>query len=143
MSIYRYKQEETGRPSPARQSQAQPDLVPEQYFVHGKKASDLEFFFSQALEKMGHDYRYEYYVRTPYSLPGEDKKVDFIVDQRYPYEIDGEYSHKSAEQKAYDVARDALINDILGKRGFFPIVRVKDTEVDTPEKADQFVEENI
>lgn len=117
--------------------------TPQEFYVHGKKASDLEYYFAQALEKFGHDFIFKYIARTPYTLPGEANELDFMVDRIYPYEIDGEYSHKSAQQRAYDAARDARISNFLLQKGIQPITRVKDTLVDTQEKADNYVQENV
>jgi hypothetical protein len=122
-----------------------PDRVDDtqQYYVHGKKATDLEYFFATALDKFEHDYIFIYYFSTPFTVPGQEKQIDFMVDDDYPYEIDGGYAHKSAQQKAEDLVRDQVMNEFLRKIGKKDITRVKETLVDTQEKANAFVEQYV
>ena len=80
---------------------------------------------------------------TAHSIPGQEKEVDFVVydGQPQPIEIDGAYAHKSAEQKANDMTRDAILNEELSKHGYLPIIRVPGTELETQEDTTAVVEE--
>ena len=108
-------------------------------FVHGKEASDLEERFARALDRAGKDYRFEYLVLSNVGLPGEENQIDFVVDDIYPMEIDGNFTHKSAEQKAHDQQRDAILNEQLSDDGWHPIERIPGNFLETQEDADQIV----
>jgi len=111
-------------------------------YVKGKEASDLEERFARALANTGKDFDFQQEFMTPHSIPGQEKEVDFVVydGQPQPIEIDGTYAHKSGEQKANDVVRDAILNDELGKRGYLPIIRIPGTELGTQENTTAIVE---
>ena len=114
--------------------------------VRGKKASDLEERFAIALDKLGNiqGYRFNVIVDTPYQIPGQSYQVDFIVYQyglTHFIEIDGEYAHKTAEQKADDFARDQILSAFLEKGwpGAQPIVRVEGWRLSNQFDADLLV----
>ncbi len=77
------------------------------------------------------------------TIPGEEKSVDFVVYDGVPYpiEVDGAFSHKSAEQKEYDRVRDALVNEALSRYGYQPVQRVPEYRVMTQDASDLTVEE--
>lgn len=106
-------------------------------YIQGKPASDLEANAAVGLDANGLDYTFQYFVETAYTLPGEEKEVDFMVwqDRGYPVEIDGNWTHKSAEQQEYDRVRDNQINDALMPHGFAPVQRLTEEWVLTPEAA--------
>lgn len=104
-------------------------------YVKGKEASDLEERFARALYNKGMDFDFQRDFMTPHSIPGQEKEVDFVVysGQPQPVEIDGTYAHKSGEQKANDVTRDAILNETLGGHGYLPIIRVPGSDLETQE----------
>jgi hypothetical protein len=114
-------------------------------YIQGKEASDLELNYAAGLERRGLEYTYEYEVQTAYSLPHEKKKIDFMVWEAigYPVEIDGDFAHKSAEQKAEDVERDGLINEALLPHGFAPVQRITEEHVLTPDAVDITIREQF
>lgn len=114
-------------------------------FVQGKEASDLEERFARALSTYGLDYTFKFYVETSYTLPYQEKQVDFVVQrgQPEPWEVDGEFTHKSAEQQEYDQARDAQVNEALMPYGYRPVQRVTEEYLGTQDGADLFVGEFI
>ena len=112
-------------------------------FVHGKEASDLEERFARALDGAGKDYQFEYLVLSNVGLPGEENQIDFVVEDIYPVEIDGNFTHKSAEQKAHDQQRDAILNEQLSDWGWQPIERIPGDFLETQEAADQIVGEQF
>ena len=108
--------------------------------VQGLPASDLEERWAKALDKLGDAIQY-YEFRVPEiagrNMPGEIE-VDFLVHLPFlqPIQIDGGFSHKSAEQRAEDEYKDAVLNDHL--RGMArPVIRVKDFELQSQYGADQ------
>lgn len=113
--------------------------------VQGKDASDLEERMARALDKYGISYRYEYLVETAFTLPNELKQVDFMTyaGQPMPVEVDGEWVHKSAEQREYDRERDAQINEALAPYGYLPVLRVPGENLGTQDFADTVVGEYI
>ena len=114
--------------------------------VRGKKASDLEERFAKALDRLGNiqGYRFNVIIDTPFQIPGQSYQIDFIVYQyglTHFIEIDGEYAHKTAEQKADDLARDQILSSYLEKGwpGAQPIVRVEGWRLSTQFDADLLV----
>ena len=81
-------------------------------------------------------------MTTPYQIPGQENEIDFVVTDygTHPIEVDGMFVHKSAEAKAKDKLRDAILDDILGKQGWLPIVRVPGNELETQERAIEVVD---
>jgi hypothetical protein len=112
-------------------------------FVHGKEASDLEERFARALGGAGKDYIFEYEVVGPTTIPGQENQIDFIVDDIYPVEVDGQFTHKSGAQKAHDQLRDAVLNEHLKQYGWNPIDRISGDKLETQEQADQIVREKF
>ncbi len=111
-------------------------------YVKGKSASDLEERFARALYNKGKDFDFQQEFMTPHSIPGQEKEVDFVVydGQPQPIELDGTFAHKSAEQKANDVIRDAILNEVLSRYGYLPIIRIPGTELESQEDTMAVVE---
>jgi len=111
--------------------------------VHGKKASDLEERWAGAEDRADRDYIFQYFVQTPFSIPGKDREIDFMDTEEtwQPIEIDGTYTHKTGTQKAKDKMRDAILNLELQKRGILPIIRIPGDDIPTPEDADRVLRE--
>jgi hypothetical protein len=85
-------------------------------------------------------FKYSVLVVTPFQQPGEFNEVDFMVyvgNWVYPIEVDGEFTHKSPEQKAYDRYRDQVLNPIIKKKwwGARDITRIPGSKLGTIEDA--------
>ena len=63
--------------------------------------------------------------------------------QPEPWEVDGDFTHKSAEQREYDRARDAQIDAALSPRGYAPVQRATEEYLHNQEAANLFVAEHI
>ena len=111
-------------------------------FVHGMEASTLEERFARALDGRGLRFTFQRRIDTPYQIPGQENEIDFVVEEygTHPIEVDGSFVHKSAAAKAKDKLRDAILDDILGKEGWHPIVRVPGNELEDQERANEIVE---
>ncbi len=59
----------------------------------------------------------------------------------YPVFTDGEYAHKSQEQRANDKIKDAIFDEYGMRIGLQPSVRIPGTELETQEEADLKVKE--
>ena len=113
-------------------------------FVNGISASDLEERYARALAENGKEFEFQYEVYTAYSLPGEQKKVDFLVNDGeiyFPEEVDAAFTHKTAEQHSYDRIRDAMVDEKLSKYGFQPVRRISGDRLQTQEAARVVVSE--
>ena len=112
-------------------------------FVHGKTASDLEERFARSLDKFEVDFTFEYSVDTAYTLPGEEKLVDFVlwIHIPQPVELDGIFTHASASKINADRIRDDQINEILEKQGFQRIIRI--TGIRIPLPTDQEISDQV
>jgi hypothetical protein len=141
---YRYKRPRPKRPD----APSFPNLKEDEGLtgmVMGKDASDLEERFARALNTYSLDFAFQFFVETAHSLPYQEKQVDFVVysGQPEPWEVDGEFTHKSAEQREYDRARDALVDESLKDRGFAPVQRITEEYLVNQEAANLFVAEHI
>ena len=109
-------------------------------YVQGMEASDLEERFARAIAKMP-DLVLGYSFRKPMiagkNLPGW-AELDFSVftpTGYQPIQVDGEYAHKSQQQKSEDTVKDALINEEL--KGYAqPIIRINGDLLQTQAEAD-------
>jgi len=89
--------------------------------VKGKKASDIEERFAIALDRFGIGYSFQRYVPTEYTLPDQEKQVDFIVfyrERAYPVEIYGLYWHDGADEIRRDQERERQLNDVFESWGW-------------------------
>ena len=111
--------------------------------VHGKKASDLEERWAGAEDRAERSFIFQYLMRTPFTIPGKDREIDFMDTEAtwQPIEIDGGYTHKTGVQKAKDKVRDAILNLELQKHGILPIIRIPGDDIPTPEDADRVLRE--
>jgi len=107
-------------------------------FVQGKAVgSDGEERLARAWDRLNERYLYQYEVQTPYSLPGQGKQIDFIkLSARQPVEVDGIWHRTESSQQA-DAIRDAVLNDILQRQGFRPIVRIPYERLANQREADR------
>lgn len=116
--------------------------------VHGKPASALEERYANALKKLQKanvidGFNFAMNVPTPFQIPGQENEIDFFVwvaNILYPVEVDGAFTHKTGEQRAHDMIRDAILNDVLRKRypGAQPIHRIPGEYLETQAKADEY-----
>ena len=112
--------------------------------VQGQPASDIEERFARALYKNERveDFEFQQSYFAGRNMPGE-VRPDFIVyaGTVYPVQIDGEYAHKSAEQKATDRAKDAQLDGYLTPMGAAVTQRISGDLLQTQEDADRLVQE--
>lgn len=113
--------------------------------VQGKDASDIEERAARAMSALSAVRSFEF--RVLYFSPegiGGGAELDFLVQAglRWGVQIDGEFSHKSAEARAHDALQDARLGERLMKGGAIdqPIVRVPGFELASQELADRFFE---
>lgn len=100
--------------------------------VHGKKASDIEERFAKALDRAGISYGFQYFVETEYTLPDNEKQVDFVVyhnNRKYPVEIYGSYFHSSSGDMLRDMERERQLNDRFRAWGWEDLQTVWDYEL--------------
>jgi hypothetical protein len=93
-------------------------------YVHGQKASDLEERFAKALDQFGLQYQFQFEVASAYGLPGEEKTIDFLVDQNgmwIPIEIGATFTHGSVSKQEIDRKRESILNPILVNMGIQPL----------------------
>jgi len=111
--------------------------------VQGQAASDLEERFARALSRTDLGYQFQVRVRTVGGVPGQEKRIDFIVEDGpgCPVEIDGPFAHHTAAQQGADLVREILLNEALRRRGMLPIRRVKWWQLETQALANRLVTE--
>lgn len=105
--------------------------------IGGQPASDLEERFANALRKMDVNFQFQPTEVGIKNVQGEIRP-DFVIYSETPMviQIDGEFAHKNAEQKASDLVKDEVLYDALRDYGFLPPVRIPGTRLETPEEAD-------
>jgi very-short-patch-repair endonuclease len=85
----------------------------------------------------GWTYKFQAYISTQFSLPREDKVVDFLIPSlRIPIEVDGEIGHGTTTQQANDARRDAILNPSLQKLGYSPIKHILWHDLEDQDLAD-------
>lgn len=110
-------------------------------FVNSEPASEIEERFARALRKTALTFDFQYEVNTAFSLPHQQRFIDFVVYLPPPMsiEIDGGIAHKTIGDKEADRIRDATIDDALRNFGFLPIERIDGDKLLTQEGADAVV----
>jgi hypothetical protein len=110
-------------------------------------ASDLEERFAIALRSSASVDSFEF--RRAYingrNLPGE-KELDFGVWSHgilFPIQIDGEFAHKTENQKADDELSDIMIDEALQGTNAFKVKRISGTYLQTVPDAKKIVKEII
>lgn len=112
--------------------------------VNGEAATDIEERFARALWKNkrveGFDFQNSYFAGR--NMAGE-VRPDFIVyaGTAFPVQVDGEFAHRTAEQKASDRAKDAMLDGLLTPMGAAPTQRISGELLQTQDDADRLVEE--
>ena len=136
---YEYKTRRTARIEPMFD---QPDRPPEEMltgYVHGERASDLEERFAMALDFYGLTYQFQYEVASMYTLPDQEKKIDFIVFDggiAWPVEIGSKFVHGTPSKQEEEQERMNQMNIVLPMLGiqqlndesYLPLDRPKDFE---------------
>jgi hypothetical protein len=107
--------------------------------VNGVIATPLEERAVRACKNANKHVVFQVPVITAVSLPHKAREVDLIVDLIQPVEIDGEYAHRTAEQKNSDEVRDMYINEVLQPQGMLPIKRIPGWRFGNQEIADQTI----
>lgn len=112
-------------------------------FVNGEPASEIEERFAIALRGRQLGFDFQYSVWTAYSLPTQDRVVDFVVylPPAQPVEVDGGIAHKTVADKEADRVRDGVIDDTMRTANWSPIVRVSGDDLQTQDDANAIVRE--
>ena len=113
-------------------------------FVHGKKASALEERFANALDEAMLQFIFQYPVYSAYSIPGEERKIDFMVYDGpvlIPVEPRGGFIHESPSKKAEDARRIQVLNEALARIGIRSIIELKPDVPHDMEEARQLVKD--
>ena len=100
--------------------------------VHGKDASDIEERFAKALDRSNIDYYFQRFVETEYTLPDNEKQVDFVVywaRRVWPVEIYGSYFHSSAGDRLRDLERERQLDDVFARWGWEKLQIIWDYEL--------------
>lgn len=112
--------------------------------VNGEPASDLEERLARAFYKTRRKFEFQVEVPVRSSLPGEERKVDFIVDGTQPVEPKGYISHyRTIAQKGSDVVRELLLNEFFAANGLKPLITVPYYKLETQEMTDRWVRANL
>jgi len=112
-------------------------------FVNAEPASEIEERFAIALRKRQLDFDFQHSVWTAYTLPTQERSVDFVVNlpPPTPIEIDGGIAHKTVADKEADRMRDGVIDATMMPYGWLPITRVDGENLQTQDDADTIVRE--
>lgn len=113
-------------------------------FIGDWEASDIEERFGRALSKNEIRFSFrEHFFGPTRTTPGA-VEVDFLVwvgNMIYPLFIDGEYAHKTQEQKTEDRIKDARFDEYGRKYGLHPSQRIAGDLLQTQDDTDQIVKE--
>ena len=105
--------------------------------VQGKRATDIEERFAKSLYKRKLDFIFQVSFFAGQNMPGE-LRLDFMIDDifKQPVQIDGEFAHKSAAQKAKDTFNDARLDSHLSGQNALPTIRIDGENLQTQEDSD-------
>jgi len=148
IKVYRYPIPRPKRPPVSRG--ARPPLKEQELLtksVQGEPASDLEERYARALAKNKRVMWYTFRVplMAPAGFPGSID-LDFMVftGSYYPKQIDGQFAHKSAAQRARDAENDATLDDYLYRNmGAHPVERIPFYKLESQESADRLIMESF
>ena len=141
---FRYSDYEGGQIAPVRTARVRPLAKDENLtgFVQGLPASDLEERLARSFYRFKIPFLFQVPIETSFSLPWQQKEVDFVVRGNQPVEPDGQISHYMKKgQRADDMVRDLYLNDAFRKMGWYPIIHIKYTKLDTQDMTDRTVRE--
>ena len=108
--------------------------------LQGMKASDIEERSARSMDRrrVGYDFRVAFIA--PANMPGE-VELDFMVyldgGMKQPVQVDGEFAHLTASQKAEDRAKDAYLNERLKGEGALPVIRIPQRYLETQEQSNR------
>lgn len=142
MRPYQFKKTRTPRLDTA---VARPGPAPEEVLfgnIRGVRASALEERFAAALDFYGIPYRFQFEVPSAYSLPGEEKVIDFVVFDAglgIAIEIGSRFVHATPSEQERDKQREAVINPILALQGIQPIMWIPFDRPNSLEDAKELV----
>lgn len=113
--------------------------------IDGEPASDLEerFYIALISNPRVETVKYQPSFLAHRNMPGEIRP-DFIVysgGMLYPIQIDGAFTHHTAEQKAEDVSKDGMLDELLRGSGAYPTQRISGEYLQTLKDADDKVKE--
>ena len=113
--------------------------------VRGKRASDDEERFARAFNKYDVSFEFQIPLRTAYSVPGEEKKLDFLLRGYQPFEPRGFIGHyRTLGQQKEDDMREHQLNDVFRKLGWRNLKWAKYTEFgETQDSVDEYVRKEI
>jgi len=106
--------------------------------VQGKTASDIEERFAKSLYRRNIRFEFQVSFIAGMNMPGEIR-LDFLIIDNFvqPVQIDGEFAHKTSEQKARDNWNDAILNDRLVGTGALPVIRIDGEYMQTQEDSNK------
>ena len=117
--------------------------------IRGRKASDIEEVFSWALDLQ--DTVEWWQFRKSYGSPAGQVgfiELDFLIytGALHMIQLDEDWIHHTAEDKAHDMRQDALLYEMLKYKGVRPVVRIpgsklRDGKVASLDRAKALVEE--
>lgn len=83
-------------------------------WVHGLPASDLEERYARGLRNSGTDFSFQVEIETAFTLPGQEKTVDFMVSagggMLQPTDVYGPL-HQWPQAQTKDAEREAELNE--------------------------------
>jgi very-short-patch-repair endonuclease len=115
-------------------------------YVLGMPASSLEerWYRSMLKDRTIRSFEFQPSFFAGRNVPGE-VRPDFLIEAgaNLVVQIDGEYAHKTAEQKATDQMKDALLDGYLSGYGYMPTIRIPGDLLDTQENSDKVEREVV
>ena len=105
--------------------------------LRGIEATDIEERTGKALS----------FNKKPYSvqldMPSEGspdwKSIDFIVDNLWPLEVNGEIGHDTSAEQGKDLIREIQLNETFEKRGLMPMTVIWWYDLENQEQANNTI----
>lgn len=111
-------------------------------YVRGLPASDLEERMARSLDKYKLSYQFQVEFPTAFSLPYQQRKVDFVVNGDQPLEPAGKIGHyMSIGQSAEDQLRALFLNETFAALNMKPLKTIPYWEVPDQQRMDRKIED--
>src|SRR3990167_4682565 len=111
--------------------------------VRGRDASDLEERLARSFGKFRIPFAFQVEIQTRTSMPGQDRRVDFVIRGNQPLEPDGYIGHHTVGQRGHDYLRDLQLNEAFAQMGLMPIIHIPYHKLLTQDKTDEYVRRNL
>ncbi len=105
--------------------------------LRGIEATDIEERTGKALSFNKKPYSFQ--IDMPIEGSPDWKSIDFIVDNLWPLEVNGEIGHDTSAEQGKDLIREIQLNETFEKRGLMPMTVIWWYDLENQEQANNTI----